>query len=1366
MCHCGIEMEDGRCLLDVINDPQALNDFLNSTDDEDSKFDPPTPNYDHSSPSQPQWNLSNGSNSTDPQPQITVTPGATQQVLNQTPSNKVIQGIQNTMGLSPRTGSPLLQVGAQQVLLKSNPTSSQQPVQFNQVTAVPQTHFVAQAAAVPQSQTVHQLVQFQNQTPGQPQIIQQGAGPPQTVILQQTPTRPQQNVVNLGQIRTSAPQQGINIVQGTTPSQISLQGTLIQTSAGKFLIQGQALVGQQVHVPGLGNIVLRPQVQSLQNIQTVQSNIVSSTTVPQTNSGAAQLHTQSGSTAQHTQVNGHVGTIGGQQIVLQGANQNQGLVLQTLPNVVKMQPGNSAVTAGGVSNQQGLVLTRAITTQTQPAQGASTATQSVLHRPLNQPNNSNVSLNIGGQVINLAQLQQVQKSGQGIIGHSSSTIVTGSNTIQTTAGTGIISQANPVQQQQQQGVAVQNYTGNSQSQNMQSSKTFIIHTQTPQTMAQNYNGPQKGQQVLQPQQLQQGQVFARQGGQAALQSSPQVSVANNLTNLQTVQQTNHTGNGDNQPNQGVIVNSINNSNNVNNQPPKSAAVSNANQGGDADNRSQVQNAQHVLARLQMQLKHLQSIPDPSEQQQRLIKRLQDLMTQVIAQTRQQVQQQGSQQQQILPQQTSRQQQQSQLQQSATPSLNTLLVQQNNGTSVQTSSATVVQPQTQTVLTLPQVIQNISVQSANPPAGKLPIPALTKVEQVLNKLTPEQREKLQSQLSRLTPEQQQLFYKHQQTLILQKLSQQQQKPVQPTAASTNSKVPIMVQQINKGVTQLRPIIIQQQQIGQPVQAQKDEQRGVKRPSSVLLQQMARDQQGVLKPDYKTPFKGYRDCVKRLMRYHVYYEKDAGPAALVKADEEFESQSQDFLDRYQGMLMKYRDLLWQDSMRKDPSAEMVMLDRIFIQDENKQLARDKQLVLEDPDAFEPLPILKPTEDETKTEMLEDAEEEAKFRKEADEEKLSSPANKYEPEIKADPSSSPKKEPTSLAKEEPFSSEGEIEHKAEVIQNEAAESAVESKVIPKLKISLKSERPSPERCNYNPGPSSPDRRNSSDFDRPSDNIDNLEIPKADLGDTEEEHHLEDSYLSDQSDSTTENNHLHSELTSNHMMPNPYEYEDISSDFNGNLDDDSPAQCIGSSSQTEVDTALEGLFTSARFETGHNSKSYMDYNLQCDNAVQGVESQNSELDSAINSLAAELEGPGQHGSLNDNHIQMDTRMDQSELEDEENTRHSDSDKDSQAVSELNTSQESENLEESHTVDGDISYFPQGSYGFGSPSHSMDTGDLNTEMESAINSILSLQQGEVSMASSNGRTSSYIDGETGMQSEEEPVMEDDLDAAVQSILM
>ncbi|XP_049758464.1 BRD4-interacting chromatin-remodeling complex-associated protein [Elephas maximus indicus] len=118
---------------------------------------------------------------------------------------------------------------------------------------------------------------------------------------------------------------------------------------------------------------------------------------------------------------------------------------------------------------------------------------------------------------------------------------------------------------------------------------------------------------------------------------------------------------------------------------------------------------------------------------------------------------------------------------------------------------------------------------------------------------------------------------------------------------------------------------------------------------FLEHLHKHQGSVLHPDYKTAFPSFEDALHRLLPYHVYQGALPSPKDYHKVDEEFETVSTQLLKRTQAMLNKYRLLLLEESRRVSPSAEMVMIDRMFIQEEKTTLALDKQLAKEKPDEY---------------------------------------------------------------------------------------------------------------------------------------------------------------------------------------------------------------------------------------------------------------------------------------------------------------------------------------------------------------------------------------------------------------------------------
>ncbi|XP_054425342.1 BRD4-interacting chromatin-remodeling complex-associated protein-like [Pteronotus mesoamericanus] len=145
-------------------------------------------------------------------------------------------------------------------------------------------------------------------------------------------------------------------------------------------------------------------------------------------------------------------------------------------------------------------------------------------------------------------------------------------------------------------------------------------------------------------------------------------------------------------------------------------------------------------------------------------------------------------------------------------------------------------------------------------------------------------------------------------------------------------------------------------GQPTVQVDGHSGGQKRPAAkqltkgaFVLQQLQRDQAHAVTPD-KSQFQSLSDAVQRLLSYHVCQGSMPTEEDLTKVDNEFETVATQLLKRTQAMLNKYRCLLLEDAMRINPSAEMVMIDRMFNQEERASLSRDKRLALVDPEGFQ--------------------------------------------------------------------------------------------------------------------------------------------------------------------------------------------------------------------------------------------------------------------------------------------------------------------------------------------------------------------------------------------------------------------------------
>ncbi|KAG8226238.1 hypothetical protein J437_LFUL006340 [Ladona fulva] len=128
-------------------------------------------------------------------------------------------------------------------------------------------------------------------------------------------------------------------------------------------------------------------------------------------------------------------------------------------------------------------------------------------------------------------------------------------------------------------------------------------------------------------------------------------------------------------------------------------------------------------------------------------------------------------------------------------------------------------------------------------------------------------------------------------------------------------------------------------------------GIKRPAlspvrptinkvSLIEQQLRTDQAGALNPDVHTPFSGKADACKRLVRYHVLNERVLSARDLDKADEIFEATARHLLDKFSQMTAKYRYLLLMESMKEVRTSELMMIDRMFVAEEQLALERLKE------------------------------------------------------------------------------------------------------------------------------------------------------------------------------------------------------------------------------------------------------------------------------------------------------------------------------------------------------------------------------------------------------------------------------------------
>ncbi|XP_063793926.1 BRD4-interacting chromatin-remodeling complex-associated protein isoform X2 [Pseudophryne corroboree] len=163
--------------------------------------------------------------------------------------------------------------------------------------------------------------------------------------------------------------------------------------------------------------------------------------------------------------------------------------------------------------------------------------------------------------------------------------------------------------------------------------------------------------------------------------------------------------------------------------------------------------------------------------------------------------------------------------------------------------------------------------------------------------------------------------------------------------------LQIQVVGKGMSQIVPTsqVQNQPQFESKFGALKKLQTLQPSKEACFLEQLHKHQGAVLHPDYKSTFHSFEDALHRLVPYHVYQGLLPNSQDLRKVDDEFETVSTQLLKRTQAMLNKYRLLLLEESRRVSPSAEMVMIDRMFIQEEKVALSLDRQFAKERPDEY---------------------------------------------------------------------------------------------------------------------------------------------------------------------------------------------------------------------------------------------------------------------------------------------------------------------------------------------------------------------------------------------------------------------------------
>ncbi|GAA6109484.1 BRD4-interacting chromatin-remodeling complex-associated protein [Tachysurus ichikawai] len=118
---------------------------------------------------------------------------------------------------------------------------------------------------------------------------------------------------------------------------------------------------------------------------------------------------------------------------------------------------------------------------------------------------------------------------------------------------------------------------------------------------------------------------------------------------------------------------------------------------------------------------------------------------------------------------------------------------------------------------------------------------------------------------------------------------------------------------------------------------------------LKQQLCSDYDAVLNPNTCSRFTSLEDAARHLLPYHTCSRALPSQADLLTVDKQFENVSELLLKCTTDMLNKYRQLLLAESQQESPSAEMVMLERLFLQSERLLLGEERRRARGDPESF---------------------------------------------------------------------------------------------------------------------------------------------------------------------------------------------------------------------------------------------------------------------------------------------------------------------------------------------------------------------------------------------------------------------------------
>ncbi|KAM3594169.1 uncharacterized protein V6R79_003539 [Siganus canaliculatus] len=138
-------------------------------------------------------------------------------------------------------------------------------------------------------------------------------------------------------------------------------------------------------------------------------------------------------------------------------------------------------------------------------------------------------------------------------------------------------------------------------------------------------------------------------------------------------------------------------------------------------------------------------------------------------------------------------------------------------------------------------------------------------------------------------------------------------------------------------------------GPPEQQQPDQRLPPAVRRHRFQQQICSDHAAVQSPVTGRAFSTLKDAVRHLLPYHTCAGHLPTQDDFSVVDQEFDTVSGFLLKRTKDMVNKYRQLLVREAQQDSPPAEMVMLERLFLQAERCALAEDRRRVRRDPESF---------------------------------------------------------------------------------------------------------------------------------------------------------------------------------------------------------------------------------------------------------------------------------------------------------------------------------------------------------------------------------------------------------------------------------